>query len=117
MDILDLAPILAVPAIQKVIDLYRQFVLERDARKVAFTVGAWLVGAGLVLIVSQSTLGPDLPPLNWADVALLGIGLGSTASVLHDATKRETTIVAVDAADLGVGVVTDPDVVEPAPLT
>lgn len=93
MELIDLAPILAIPAVGKVIDLYRQAVLERDARKTAFTVGAWIIGTGLVFVVTQSSVGPELPSLNWADLMLAGIGLGSTASYVHDfANRGETTV-------------------------
>lgn len=94
MELIDLAPILAIPSVGKVIDLYRQAVLERDARKTAFTVGAWIIGTGLVFVVTQSSVGPELGALNWADLMLAGIGLGSTASYVHDfANRGDTTVI------------------------
>jgi hypothetical protein len=81
--------LLGIPAVIKVIDAYRQAVIESGWRKFAFTVGSWVIGVGLTALVTQTSL--DVPDWGWADVVLVGIGLGSTASVVHDVTKKDET--------------------------
>ena len=110
MELIDLSPLLGIPAIVKVVDAYRHLALEHDWRKFGFTVGAWVVGFGLVALVSQ-TSGNPLGDLNWADMVLLGIGVGATASVVHDvATRGEYKPVPLD---LGANELDPPDFVEP----
>lgn len=99
----DLAPVLAIPAVAKILDAYRQFVTERDGAKAARTVGAWVVGTAVVGLVLQSNA-IDLPAWNWADIILAGVGLGSSASVVHDFATRETgTVVEVTDATVDPG--------------
>lgn len=83
----DFAPLLAIPAVTKIIDAYRQFVTNRDGAAAARTVGAWAVGTAIVGLVLQSNA-VDLPAMNWADIILVGVGLGSSASVVHDFSTR-----------------------------
>jgi hypothetical protein len=87
MDLFDLTPLLGIPAVVKVIDAYRQAVIEQEWRKFAFTVGSWVLGFGLAALVAQTSIG--VPEWNWADLVLVGVGLGSTASVVHDIAKKE----------------------------
>jgi hypothetical protein len=119
MDLFDFAPILAIPAIGKVIDAYRQLVLEGDLRKFLFTVGAWVVGTGLVFLVAESSAGGTIPDTwGWADYVLVGIGLGSTSSILHDfATKGDVKVIAESAVidPAATVVVADDGIVEPEP--
>lgn len=100
MELFDFAPILAIPAIGKVLDAYRQLVLEGNLRKFAFTVGAWLVGTGLVVLIAESSAGSTLPDAwGWADYVLVGIGLGATASYVSDfANKGDVKVVATGSA-------------------
>lgn len=101
MEFMDLAPLLGIPAVIKVLDAYRQLVTDHDLRKALYTVGAWAVGVGVVFLVTQSSA--DLPIGNWADVVLVGIGLGATASVVHDfATRGEYEIAVTDEIEFEV---------------
>ena len=86
MEFIDFAPLLGIPAVVKVLDAYRQLVTDRNLRKALHTVGAWVIGVGVTFLVTQSSA--DLPIGNWADVILVGIGIGSTASVAHDFSTR-----------------------------
>jgi hypothetical protein len=87
MDLFDLTPLLGIPAVVKVIDAYRQAVIEQGWRKFGFTVGSWVLGVGLVALAAQTSL--ELPEWNWAEIILIGIGVGATGSVLHDVAKKE----------------------------
>jgi hypothetical protein len=100
MELFDFAPILAIPAIGKVLDAYRHLVLESNFRKLAFTVGAWVVGTGLVFLVAESSAGGSIPDTwGWADYVLVGIGLGATASYVNDfAKKGEVQVIATGSA-------------------
>lgn len=84
---MDPALLLAIPAVQKVIDLYR-FLFEGtvQVRAAIFTVGSWVLGTAVVALVGASSFGADLGlvDLGLADLVLYGIGLGSTAGVVHD---------------------------------
>lgn len=93
--LLDFAPLLGIPAVVKILDAYRLLVQKGDVKGTALTVGAWLVGFGVIALVGQSSSAGDFANLNLADMVLLGIGLGSTASVVHDATKPTNTEVVV----------------------
>jgi hypothetical protein len=119
MDLYSFAPLLAIPAVQKVIDAYRQLILERDLRKFAFTVGAWVVGTALVFLVAESSAGATIPDTwGWADYVLVGIGLGSTSSILHDfATRGDVKVVAESAVidPAATVVVADEGIVESEP--
>lgn len=93
MEFIDFAPLLGIPAVVKALDLYRQLITDHDVRKAMYTLGAWAVGIGITFLITQSSV--DLPVGNWADVVLLGIGVGSTGSVVHDfSTRGEYEIVA-----------------------
>lgn len=89
MELMDFAPLLGIPAVTKILDAYRQLVTDQDIKKFLFTVGAWVVGIGVVVLISQSSAGAQFDG-NWADIVLVGIGMGATGSVVHDAlTKGE----------------------------
>jgi hypothetical protein len=100
MDLFEFAPLLSIPAIGKALDAYRQLVLEGDLRKFLFTVGAWVVGTGLVFLVAESSAGGTIPDTwGWADYVLVGIGLGATASYVNDFAKRgDVQVVATGSA-------------------
>jgi hypothetical protein len=119
MDLFDFAPILAIPAIGKTLDAYRQLVLEANLRKFAFTLGAWVVGTALVFLVAESSAGSTIPDTwGWADYVLVGIGLGSTSSILHDfATRGDVKVVAESAVidPTATVVVADEGIVESEP--
>lgn len=103
MDFIDFAPLLGIPAVVKVLDAYRHLVTNHDLRKFAYTVGAWAIGVGITFLVTQSSV--DLPVGNWADVVLIGIGIGATASVVHDiSTRGEYEIAVTDEVEFGAGV-------------
>jgi len=87
MELFDFTALLSIPAVVKALDAYRQLVLERDWRKFGFTVGSWVMGVGLVALAAQTSL--ELPEWNWAEIILIGIGVGATGSVLHDVAKKE----------------------------
>jgi hypothetical protein len=101
MDFIDFAPLLGIPAVIKVIDAYKHLVADQDWRAFGYTVGAWAVGVGVTFLVTQSSV--DLPVGNWADVVLIGIGIGATGSVVHDfATKGEYQIAVTDEIEFDV---------------
>jgi hypothetical protein len=108
MEFIDFAPLLGIPAVIKVIDAYRHLVTNQDWRAFGYTVGAWAVGVGVTYLVTQSSV--DLPVGNWADVVLIGIGIGATGSVVHDATKRPDTVVELKTEVLPIGGTVDPAV-------
>jgi hypothetical protein len=84
---MDIALLLAIPAVKKIIDLYR-FLAEGSVQWHAalLTVGSWVLGTGVVALVGASSLGPDLglSGLALPDLVLWGVALGSTAGVIHD---------------------------------
>ena len=84
---MDVALLLAIPAVKKIIDLYR-FLAEGSVQWHAalLTVGSWVLGTAVIALVGSSSLGPDLglSGLSLADLALWGVALGSTAGVVHD---------------------------------
>lgn len=88
MELLDFAPLLGIPAVVKVLDVYRQAWDERNAKKSAMTVGAWVVGTGMVYLVSASSADAIPAGIALADAVLLGIGAGSTGSLAHDFLTR-----------------------------
>lgn len=98
MELFDFAPILAIPAVIKIMDAYRQAILERDLRKTLFTVGSWVIGIGVTALVAESSTSP-LPELNLADLILFGIGLGSTASVVRDFSVRSDVTMEVGTVE------------------
>lgn len=79
--------LLAIPAVVKIIDLYR-FLFEGtvQVRAALLTLGSWALGFGLVLLIAATPQGVEL---GLADFTLiqsifLGIELGSAAGVAHD---------------------------------
>jgi hypothetical protein len=84
---MDPALLLAIPAVKKIIDLYR-FLFDGtvQVRAAVITVGSWVLGTGVVALVGASSFGADLglSGLNLVDLIFVGIGLGSTAGVIHD---------------------------------
>ena len=85
---MDIALLLAVPAVKKVIDAYR-FIFDGESvqwHAFALTVGSWILGTGLVALLAGSTLaeGLGLSDLGFNDLILWGIALGSTAGVIAD---------------------------------
>lgn len=110
----DPALLLAIPAVKKIVDAYRQAVVERDWRKTVTTVGAWVAGTGIVYLVHYSSF--DFVVGNPADAILFGIALGASGSLTHDGIQalkgiREgghedhvpSVIVNVGEADVEVG--------------
>lgn len=88
--------LLAVPAVKKVIDLYR-FLFEGTVqiRAAIFTVGSWALGTGVVALVGASSFAADLGlvDLSLADLILTGIALGSTAGIVHDFVPAENNLI------------------------
>ena len=91
-----IAGLLAIPAVVKIIDLYR-FLVEGSVqwRSALYTVGAWALGTALIALVGASSYGPDLGlgGLNLATLILLGVELGSAGSVIHDFRPAENQII------------------------
>jgi len=91
-----IAGLLAVPAVIKVIDLYR-FLVEGTVqwRSAAYTVGAWVLGTGLIALVGQSAQGEalGLAGLSLSTLILYGIELGSAGSVIHDFRPAENQLI------------------------
>lgn len=87
MELIDFTPLLGIPAVMKILDAYKYAVLEQNVRKTLFTVGSWVIGVGVTALVSYSSASP-FPELGLADLILVGIGLGSTASVTYDFSTR-----------------------------
>jgi hypothetical protein len=90
---MDITALAAFAPIVKVIDLYR-FVFagdEQQWKEAGYTVGAWVVGIGLVALVAGSTFAADLGLSieTWQDYVLTGITLGALGSVVHDAVQPE----------------------------
>jgi len=79
--------LLAIPAVKKIIDLYR-FLAEGSVQWHAalLTIGSWVLGTGVVALVGASSFGADLgvSGLSLADLILTGVALGSTAGIIHD---------------------------------
>jgi len=83
---MDVALLLAIPAVKKIIDLYR-FLAEGTVqwRAAALTVGSWILGTAVIALVGASSFAPEgLAGLGLADLVLWGVALGSTAGVIHD---------------------------------
>ena len=82
-----IAGFLAIPAVIKVLDLYR-FLVEGAVqwRSALYTVGSWVLGTGLIALVGQSAQGESLglAGLSLATLILYGIEIGSAGSVIHD---------------------------------
>lgn len=93
---LDIALLLAIPAVKKIIDLYR-FLAEGQVQWHAalLTVGSWVLGTGVIALVGSSSLGPDLgiSGLGLPDLILWGVALGSTAGVIHDFVPVEAQLI------------------------
>ncbi len=93
---MDPALILAIPAVKKIIDLYR-FLAEGtvQVRSAILTVVSWILGTGIVYLLAASSLGEDLGLANIgiADAFLLGIGVGSTAGVIHDFIPAQNQLI------------------------
>lgn len=91
-----IAGLLAIPAVVKVIDLYR-FLVEGQVqwRSALYTVGAWVLGTGLIALVGASAYGDDLGlgGLNLATMILLGVEVGSAGSIVHDFRPAENQII------------------------
>jgi hypothetical protein len=85
---MDIALLLAIPAVKKIIDAFR-FIFDGETvqwRSFALTVGSWVLGTGVVALVAGSSLAADLGlgDLNVSDLILWGVALGSSAGVIHD---------------------------------
>jgi hypothetical protein len=85
---MDIALLLAIPAVKKIIDAYR-FIFDGESvqwRAFALTVGSWVLGTGLIALVAGSSLAADLglADLGLADLILWGVALGSSAGVIAD---------------------------------
>jgi len=93
---MDIALLLAIPAVKKVLDLYR-FLAEGSVQWHAalLTVGSWVLGTAVVALVGSSSLGPDLglSGLSLFDLILWGVALGSTAGVIHDFVPAENQLI------------------------
>lgn len=91
-----IAGLLAIPAVVKVIDLYR-FLVEGQIqwRSAVYTVGAWILGTALIALVGSSAYGPDLGlgNLDLATMILLGVEVGSAGSVIHDFRPAENQLI------------------------
>ena len=89
--------ILGVASVKKVIDAYR-FIFDGESvqwRAFALTVGSWILGVGLVALVANSSLagGLGLVDLNFADLLLAGIGVGSGAGVIADTVRPDVQLI------------------------
>lgn len=87
---MDVTALALLAPVKKVLDLYRFLIVGPPQWKAAaYTVGAWVLGTGLVYLVAGSSFGADLGlTLNtWQDYVLTGITLGSLGSVVHDAIQ------------------------------
>lgn len=85
---MDIALLLGIPAVKKIIDVYR-FLFDGETvqwRAALITVGSWLLGTGVVALVAASSLAESLGlvDLGLADLFLWGVALGSSAGVIHD---------------------------------
>ena len=96
MDAVDvIAGLLAIPAVVKVLDLYR-FLVEGSVqwRSAAYTVGSWVLGTGLIALVGSSAQGAalGLADLDVATLILYGVEIGSAGSVIHDFRPAENQL-------------------------
>jgi hypothetical protein len=88
---MDISLLLAFPAVQKVIDVVRYLVsgTETQWKETATVVGSWVVGVGVVALVASSSFAEQvgLTGATLSDLILYGIGVGSSAGVVHDFTN------------------------------
>jgi hypothetical protein len=88
---MDFAPLLAAVAlIWKIVDVVK-YLLERNRKAVITQMGVWAAGVSVVLLLSASDFASgidvadyQLSTLNLASLILLGLSVGSTASVAVD---------------------------------
>lgn len=91
---MDFAPLLAAVAlIWKIVDFVK-YLRVRNVDAVVTQLGVWVAGVGVTLLLAATNYSDgivigDLPlgELNLASLILLGLSIGSTASVLVDAKK------------------------------
>lgn len=87
---MDVTALALFAPVKKVLDVYRfLFVGTPQWKAAAYTVGAWVLGVGLVYLVAGSSFAGDigLSLESWQDYVLAGITLGSLGSVVHDAIQ------------------------------
>lgn len=91
---MDFAPLLAAIAlIWKIVDFVK-YLRVRNVDALVTQAGVWLAGVGVTLLLAATDYADgivigDLPlgDLNLASLILLGLSIGSSASVLVDAKK------------------------------
>lgn len=87
---MDITALALLAPVKKILDLYRFLVAgEVQLRAAAYTVGAWVLGTGIVFLVDGSSFAGEvgLALEGWQDFVLAGVTLGSLGSVVHDAIQ------------------------------
>lgn len=95
---MEFVPTLVLAAlVKKCVDTVR-LAQDRKWRQVGIQVAAWAFAVGLVMLAAHSDYAPDvlvgsrtLEALGWASQVLVGLALGSTASVIHDVVSAPST--------------------------
>lgn len=94
---MDIALLLGIPAVKKIIDAFR-FIFDGESvqwRAFAITVGSWVLGTGVVALVAGSSLAESLGlvDLGLNDLILWGIALGSSAGVIADFVPADNNLI------------------------
>lgn len=91
---MDFVPLVAAIAlIWKIVDFVK-FVQVRNINAIVTQVGVWVAGVAVLFLLAATDFASGvkigdsvLGDLNWASVILIGLSIGSSASVLVDAKK------------------------------
>ena len=91
---MDFVPLLAAVAlIWKIVDFVK-YVRARDVDSIVTQLGVWLAGVAVLFLLAATDFASGvvvadspLSQLNWASLVLVGLSVGSSASVLVDAKK------------------------------